>query len=90
MLEQSIIDIIAQAIMTVIYVAMPPLLVGLTVGLFVAIFQAVTSIQEQTLAFIPKIIAVFAALMFFGPFMITLLRNFLNSAYELIPYLTTI
>jgi flagellar biosynthetic protein FliQ len=74
--------------MTVLYVAMPPLLCGLAVGLIVAIFQAVTSIQEQTLAFIPKIIAVFAAIIFFGPFMITVLRNFLENAFELIPTIT--
>jgi flagellar biosynthetic protein FliQ len=90
MLEQNIIDLTATAIMSVISVAIPPLLVGLAVGLVVAIFQAVTSIQEQTLAFIPKILAVFTAIMFAGSYMIQILTNFIEGAFDMIPILVAL
>ena len=56
-----------QALMIVLLVSAPMLGLGLLVGLAVSVFQATTSIQEQTLAFIPKIIAVFVAILIFGP-----------------------
>jgi len=74
--EQIVLDIVRQGLMTVIMVAMPPLLLGLIAGLVMAIFQTVTSIQEPTLAFIPKILAVLLALIAFGPFMLSRLTQF--------------
>ena len=59
-----------QALMVVLLVSAPMLGLGLLVGLCVSVFQATTSIQEQTLAFIPKIIAVFVAILIFGPWML--------------------
>ncbi|MBQ5419074.1 MAG: flagellar type III secretion system protein FliQ, partial [Selenomonas sp.] len=56
-----------EALFIVMIVAAPMLGLGLIVGLLVSVFQATTSIQEQTLAFIPKIIAVFVAILIFGP-----------------------
>ena len=56
-----------EALMVVLIVSAPMLGLGLAVGLAVSVFQATTSIQEQTLAFIPKIIAVFVAILIFGP-----------------------
>ncbi|MCL2016137.1 MAG: flagellar biosynthesis protein FliQ [Defluviitaleaceae bacterium] len=70
MTEQRVIDMVASGLFTIILSAAPPLLMGLAVGLIVAIFQTVTSIQEQTLAFVPKIVAVLVALVIFGPFII--------------------
>lgn len=57
--QDMIIDMAREALLTVITVAGPLLLLALTVGLLVSIFQTVTSIQEPTLAFVPKILAVF-------------------------------
>jgi len=62
--------------------------VALVIGLLVSIFQATTQIQEQTLAFVPKIIAVFVAILFFGPWMLRELvdftANYLNDLYRYI------
>jgi flagellar biosynthetic protein FliQ len=60
------------------WVAAPPLAMGLMAGLLMAIFQTVTSIQEPTLAFIPKILAVLGSLVFFGPFMIERLERYFH------------
>lgn len=65
-----------QAIYTVLWVIALPLLVGLVTGLVVSIFQATTQIQEQTLAFIPKIVAMLAAIALLGRFMLSRLIEF--------------
>lgn len=59
-------------------VAAPVLLVSMVIGLAISIFQAVTQIQEPTLTFIPKIIGSAMALLFFGPFMLAMLTDFLS------------
>ena len=64
-----IIDIAREVIWTVVKVTMPLLLVSLIIGLIISIFQTVTSIQEQTLTFVPKIIAIFLALILLGSWM---------------------
>ena len=61
--QEAVIDIAKEAIYTMIITATPLLLVSLIVGLIVSIFQTVTSIQEQTLTFVPKVLAVFLTLM---------------------------
>lgn len=66
-MEQKIIDLVQMALWKVIIVSLPLLGFGLIVGLIVSIFQTVTSIQEQTLVFVPKIIAVFIAIIIFAP-----------------------
>lgn len=66
-MEQKIIDLVQMALWKVIIVSLPLLGFGLVVGLIVSIFQTVTSIQEQTLVFVPKIIAVFIAIIIFAP-----------------------
>ncbi|MCL2048360.1 MAG: flagellar biosynthesis protein FliQ [Defluviitaleaceae bacterium] len=76
MTPEMVLDLVRAGILTVVMVAAPPLLTGLTAGLAMAIFQTVTSIQEQTLAFIPKILAVLLALVLFGPFMMSRLVSF--------------
>lgn len=65
-----------DAIRTVLFVAAPILGISLTVGLVVSIIQAVTQIQEATLAFVPKIVAVFVSLLLLGPWIIKLLLQF--------------
>ncbi len=64
-----IIDLMREAVMTVITVAGPLLLLALSIGLLISIFQTITSIQEQTLAFVPKILGVFLGVYFFGIWM---------------------
>jgi flagellar biosynthetic protein FliQ len=71
-----VLDVIREGLFTVILVAMPPLAIGLLAGLVMSIFQTVTSIQEPTLAFIPKILAVFLAIVAFGPWMLNHLVEF--------------
>jgi len=85
MTQEVVIDIVQSAVMTVVTVAAPPLILGLTVGVLVAIFQAVTSIQEPTMAFVPKILAVLFGLIFFGPFMLTNLIEFVLRLFNSIP-----
>ena len=65
-----VISLAMQAMQLAFKVAMPLLLAGLVVGLIVSVFQAVTQIQEQTLAFIPKIIAIAAVVVIMGPWML--------------------
>lgn len=79
MTQEMVISIAETAIFTVIIVSGPLLLIALIVGLAVSIFQATTSIQEQTLAFVPKIVAVLISLIFFGPFMISKLTDYFQS-----------
>lgn len=67
---EAVTDISNSALFLILKVSMPVLLLSLIVGLIVSIFQTVTSIQEQTLTFIPKIIAVFLGLMIFGHWML--------------------
>ena len=82
-----ILDLTREALMTVLTVAAPPLIMGLTVGILVSIFQTVTSIQEPTLAFVPKIVAVFAALLIFGSFMGATLVDFVTRLFIDMPNL---
>ncbi len=70
------VNICKKAIQTVFMCAAPMLLSGMIVGLIVSIFQAATQINEQTLTFIPKIVAVFLTLLFFGPWIIKTLVTF--------------
>ncbi|MBE6011937.1 flagellar biosynthesis protein FliQ [Anaeropeptidivorans aminofermentans] len=89
MTQDAVIDIIQQAVMTVILVSAPPLLMGLGVGVLVSIFQTITSIQEPTLAFVPKILAVLLSLIIFGYFMLTTLQDYVMNLFQMIPtYLT--
>ncbi len=81
-----VIQLAQQALMTVMLVAAPMLGLGLTVGLMVSVFQATTSISEQTLAFIPKIIAVFVAILIFGPWMLRIMVGFVTEIFVNLPF----
>ena len=80
-----VIQLAQQALMTVMLVAAPMLGLGLAVGLMVSVFQATTSINEQTLAFIPKIIAVFVAILIFGPWMLKIMVGFVTEIFINLP-----
>ena len=79
MSEVDVFDVLREAVMTSLLVAGPVMAVGLVVGLLVSLFQALTQLQEASLAFVPKIIAVFVALVVFGPFMLTTLIGFTHN-----------
>lgn len=70
------IHVLRQALMTVLTAGAPVLIVGLVVGLAVSILQAVSQVHEITLTFIPKIIAIFIALMIFAPWIVKVILNF--------------
>ena len=80
-----VISLATQAMNVAFKVAMPLLLAGLVVGLVVSIFQAVTQIQEQTLAFIPKIVAIAAVLVILGPWMLGQMLSYTADLYNGIP-----
>lgn len=77
----TVIDIAQGALLTIIYVAAPILGLSLLVGVAISIFQATTQIQEQTMTFVPKIIAVIAAVAVFGSWMLRVLINYTQSLY---------
>ncbi len=74
-----------EAIKTVMLLSAPVFIAGMAVGLAVSIFQALTQIQEMTLTFVPKIIAVFLALLFFMPWMMRLMLDFTGGLLTNIP-----
>jgi|TARA_B110000444_G_scaffold251252_1_gene278828 flagellar biosynthetic protein FliQ len=77
--EVEAVEIGREAIMIVLTMSMPIMAVALIVGLLIALFQALTQLQEMTLVFVPKIVVVFGALIFFLPFMLTTLSNYMTS-----------
>ena len=82
MTVEAVADMTRDALYLIIRIALPVLLVSMAIGLIVSIFQTVTSIQEQTLTFVPKIICVFTALVFFGPWMMNSMVNFMVDLYS--------
>lgn len=77
------IDICRKAIETILLCSAPLLIVGLVVGLLISIFQAATQINEQTLTFVPKIVAVFITLLFFGPWIIKVMTIFTTELFDI-------
>jgi flagellar biosynthetic protein FliQ len=78
-------DLAGEVFKTILLVSGPMLLVSLLVGLLVSLFQAVTQIQEFTLTFVPKIVAVFFCIFLFFPWISRVLINFTNNIFEKIP-----
>lgn len=83
----SVVNLSVQALQLSLKIAMPLLAVGLIVGLLISIFQAVTQIQEQTLSFIPKILASAAVLVIAGPWMLNQLLTYTAELWASIPQL---
>ena len=80
--ESMILDVAREAFTTIIITSAPPLLVSLVIGLIVSIFQTVTSIQEQTLTFVPKIVAVFLTLMLLGGWMLNKMAEVMTKLWN--------
>ena len=79
------VSILRSGVLNILIIAAPILLIGMGVGLVVSVFQATTSIQEQTLSFVPKIAAILLSIFAFGPWMISRLTQFTIQIFETIP-----
>jgi flagellar biosynthetic protein FliQ len=82
---QAVITLGQQALYVMLMIAAPMLLAALVVGLVVSVLQAATQINEMTLSFIPKLIAMLAALVIAGPWMITFFVDYMRRLFESIP-----
>jgi len=87
MTPESVMTMGKHAMEVTLMVAAPLLLVALTIGLIVSIFQAATQINEQTLSFIPKLVAVFVALVVAGPWMLSVMLDYMREVLTGIPLL---
>jgi flagellar biosynthetic protein FliQ len=85
--EDTVITLVVGAVELALKVGLPLLLIGLAVGLVISVFQAVTQIQEQTLTFIPKILATVAVLIVGGPWMLDQLLAYTTDLWTAIPEL---
>ena len=85
MTPESVMTLGRQAIEVTLMVSAPMLLVALVVGLIVSIFQAATQINETTLSFIPKLVGIFAALIIAGPWMLTIMLDYMRQMFSSIP-----
>lgn len=88
MTEQFVMQIVRDAFYNVLLIVGPLLLVSLIVGLTISIFQAATSISEQTLTFVPKLLAVFLTIILLLPFILTTLKTYVLEIFAWIPRLT--
>lgn len=88
MTENVIIDIFTQTLVLIIKVSAPMLLVSLVVGLVISILQTVTSIQEQTLTFVPKLLAIFLTIILVGNWILTNLREYMTELLQFQRYLS--
>ncbi len=89
MTPQMVVSIGREALMLTLMISAPMLLFGLVIGLIISVFQAVTQIQEMTLTFVPKILAVAVALLVFMPWIINKLTDFATHMFALIPTLAS-
>lgn len=83
MTQGVVLDIMRNAIYNVIINSAPMLFISLIVGLVVSVFQTVTSIQEQTLTFVPKLLSIFVALIVFGSFIMTNLTTYMTDLWSI-------
>ncbi|MBP5194922.1 MAG: flagellar biosynthesis protein FliQ [Lachnospiraceae bacterium] len=81
MTVSDITEIISQAMYVIIITSAPPLLISMIIGLLVSIFQTVTSIQEQTLTFVPKLLAIFLVLIIFGGWMLGNMTDYMKNLW---------
>jgi len=80
--EVAVLEVGRQALIVILKTAGPIMMAGLAIGLIVALFQALTTIQEMTLTFVPKILIIFVAVVVFLPFMMTTLIEFTNTLFD--------
>ena len=79
------IALVRQGVLQILILSAPALLVSMAVGLVIAIFQATTQIQEQTLTFVPKVAAILLILVLFGPWMLSMITEFTRGIFQMIP-----
>lgn len=82
MSQEMVISIAEKGVLTVLIISGPLLIIALAVGLIISIFQATTQIQEQTLAFVPKIVAVLVGLVFFGSWMLSHMLSYAKDIFS--------
>lgn len=87
MSELFVLSVGKEAVMTALKIAAPVLIVSMIVGLIVSIFQAVTQIQEQTLTFVPKLLAIIVVMIILGPWMLNTLTQFIQNMLGSITYI---
>ena len=87
MTEELLMDIFAQALVTVLKLSAPLLLVSLAIGLIISLFQTLTSIQETTLTFVPKLVGVFVVLMLTGAWLLKTLEEFTRELFIFSSYI---
>jgi len=85
MTPESVLTLAQQALQVTLLMAAPPLLAALLTGLVVSVFQAATQINEMTLSFIPKLLAIFVVLVLFGPWMLGILLDYIRELFTGIP-----
>ena len=85
MTTDFVLGLAQKTLQTMLVTSLPVLLVSLIVGVVISLFQAVTQIQEQTLAFVPKIVVTFLALLLFGARMVNQLMSFTNEIFQNFP-----
>ena len=81
-MEQFLLDTARDALLTALKISVPVLMIGLITGLIVSVFQATTQIQEQSLHFVPKILAMLVAILLFGSWMLTVMKELTLRMYE--------
>ncbi len=84
MLEADVIYLVQEALLITLKIAAPILILSMIVGLLISILQTTTSIQEQTLTFVPKLVAVFLAIAFFFAYMLNTMMDYTIRVYDLI------
>ena len=87
MTTQTVLSLAMQALQTLLLVSAPLLLAALAAGLVVSIFQAATQINEMTLSFLPKLLAVFLVIVAAGPWMMTTMIDYMQRLFDQIPFL---
>lgn len=80
--EAMVLDLFRDAIFTTLLASAPMLIVALVVGLLIAIFQATTQIQEQTLAFVPKLFLILLVMLMLGPWLLNMMVEFTQRVFE--------
>ena len=83
----TVINIARQTIWVIVETAVPVLLVSMVVGLVISLFQTLTSIQEQTLTFVPKLIAILITIMIIGSWMLNQITGFMNNLWNFSQYI---
>ncbi|WP_114649382.1 flagellar biosynthesis protein FliQ [Pseudothauera hydrothermalis] len=87
MTPTAVVDLGRQAVEVALLVSAPMLLAAVVTGLVISIFQAATQINEMTLSFVPKVVAMFIAMVVAGPWLLTVMTDFIRRLFESIPTL---